>query len=148
MEGVGVLPSCGNQVRYIVGVIWHGKEETEKLCKGVNVCEGGLFFERFCTEDPYERMTDEYMAAIAGRFEIVPENARYIAMYPAYMMVRCPSNDVTVPNIKNQPWWPGRLFPCKSSIARGLRHLSDVPQLRQGVAPPLMKACSTSRTPP
>ena len=77
------------------------------------------------------------MAAVAGRFEMVPDHARYIAVYPAYVVVRGPSKDVTVPNIKNQPWWPGRLFPCKGIIARGLRHLSDVPQLRQGVAPPV-----------
>ena len=59
------------------GVFWRGKEETEKLFKRLNVCEGGLFFQPFWTEDADDRLTDEDMAAVAARFGVVPKNASY-----------------------------------------------------------------------
>ena len=61
-------------MRYIFGVFWRGKEETDKLFKDLNVCEGGLFFQPFWTEDAEEGLTDEDIAAAAARFGVVPKN--------------------------------------------------------------------------
>ena len=72
---------------------------------------------------------DEYMAAVAARFGVVSDNVKYISVYPAYLVVRGPSTDVGRPHISEQPWWDGKLFPCGSGIEKGLRALSDVPQL-------------------
>ena len=71
------------------------------------------------------------MAAVAASFGIVPDNVRYIAVYPAYVVVRGPAQEVSVPFIRAQPCWSNDLIPCGSGIEHGLGHLSDVPQLRQ-----------------
>ena len=120
-----------SRVRYIFGVFWRGKEENEKLAKYINVRDGGLFFQPFWTEDVDDRFGDEDMAAVAERFGVVEPNARFFAVYPAYAMVRGPCQQVSVPAMRNQPWWPDQLFPCKSAIEKNLRHLPDVPQLQQ-----------------
>ena len=61
----------------------------------------------------------------------VEENVKYIAVYPAYVVVRGPSQEVSVPLIRDQPSWSNELFPCGSGIEKGLGHLFDVPRLRQ-----------------
>ena len=118
-------------MRYIFGVFWRGKEVNEKLFKYSNVREGGLFFQPFWTEDADDRFGDEDMAAVAERFGVVEQNARYIVVYPAYAMVRGPCQQVSVPAMRDQPWWLDQLSPCKSAIEKNLRHLPDVPQLQQ-----------------
>ena len=120
-----------SRVRYMFGVFWRGKEENEKLFKYLNVREGGLFFQPFWTEDADDRFGDEDMAAVAERFGVVEQNARYIVVYPAYAMVRGPCQQVSVPAMRHQPWWLGLLSPCKSGIEKNLGHLSDLPQLQQ-----------------
>ena len=130
-----------NQVRYICGVFSRGKEDTEKLFKDLNLCEGALFFQPFWTEDAdgdadgssdASRLTDEIMDAVAARFEMgVPKNVKLVAVYPAYVVVRGPSQDVSVPLIMNQPSWPNDLFPHGSGIEKGLGRLVDVPRLPQ-----------------
>ena len=68
-----------NQVRYICGVFSRVKEDTEKLFKDLNLCEGALFFQPFWTEaadgdadgsSGASRLTDEIMDAVAARFEM------------------------------------------------------------------------------
>ena len=120
-----------SRVRYIFGVFWRGKAESEKLFKSLNVREGGLLFQPFWTEGADDMFGDKEMAAVAERFGVVEQNARYIVVYPAYAMVRGPCQQVSVPAMRNQPWWPDQLFPCKSAIEKNLRHLPDVPQLQQ-----------------
>ena len=84
------------QVRYICGVFPRGKEDTEKLFKELNWCEGALFFQPFWIEDADDRsaatrLTHENMAAVADRFQMeVPNNVKYVAVYPAYVVVRGP----------------------------------------------------------
>ena len=129
------------QVIYICGVFSRGKEDTEKLFKDLNLCEGDLFFQPFWTEDvdgdadgssDASRLTDEIMDAVAARFEMgVPKNVKLVAVYPAYVVVRGPSQDVSVPLIMNQHSWPNDLFPHGSGIEKGLGRLVDVPRLPQ-----------------
>ena len=42
------------QVRYICGVFWCGKEETETLFKRLRICKEGMFFQPFWIEEPQE----------------------------------------------------------------------------------------------
>lgn len=120
-----------SRVRYICGVFWRGEEENEKLFKYLNVRDGGLFFQPFWTEDADDRFADEVIAAVAERFGVVEQNARYSVVYPAYAMVRGPCQQVSVPAMRNQPWWRGQLSLCKSAIENNLRNVPDVPQLQQ-----------------
>ena len=63
------------------------------------------------------RLTDQIMDAVAARFEMgVPKNVKLVAVYPAYVVVRGPSQDVSVPHIIHQPNWLDVLFPHGSSI--------------------------------
>lgn len=130
-----------NQVRYICGVFSRGKEDTEKLFKDLKLCQGAFFFQPFWIEEAdgdadgssgASRLTDEIMDAVASRFEMgVPKNVKLVAVYPAYVVVRGPSQDVSVPPISVQPSWPNDLFPHGSGIEKGLGRLVDVPQLQQ-----------------
>ena len=43
-------------VRYICGVFWRGKEETETLFKSLRACEDGVFFQPFWTEEIHDRL--------------------------------------------------------------------------------------------
>ena len=60
---------------------------------------------------------------------MVPSNVKYLFVYPAYVVVLGPSQDVTKPQMWQHPQWDGKLFPCNSRIEMGLRAVSDVPQL-------------------
>ena len=117
-------------VRYICGVFWRGKEETETLFKRLRVCKDGLFFQPFWTEEPQEGFNDDEIAAVAARFNMtVPKNARCIAVFPAYLVVLGPFASISRPGMWDSPVWDGKLFPCGSSTAKGLRALPAVPQL-------------------
>ena len=94
------------------------------------MCEGGLFFQPFWTEDDDGRLKDENMDAVAERFEMVRENVGYIAVYPAYMVVLGHPRRITVPPIRHQPFWVNEFVPHGSSIEKGLGNLFDVPQSR------------------
>jgi hypothetical protein len=111
------------------GVFWRGKEETETLFKRLRACEDGVFFQPFWTDVKHDRFNDVEMAAVAACFGVVPENASYIAVYPAYLVVLGPSKEVTRPEFWRQPSWNDKLFPRGSGIERGLYDVSDVPQL-------------------
>ena len=74
------------------------------------------------------------MAAVADRFDVLPTNARYIAVYPAYVVIRGPYNALSVPAIRGQPWWPGTLFACRSAIECCLRRLPHVPSWKSVMA--------------
>ena len=116
-------------VRYVCGVFWQGKDDNTSLFKKLRACGGGLFFQPFWFEDPYERCTDAETAAVAARFDMMPDNVQFISVYPAYLLVLGPSEEVSKPHMSQQPGWDGKLFPCGSPIEAGLRALSDVPQL-------------------
>ena len=118
-----------NTVRYMCGVFWRGQEETATLFKRLRACEDGVFFQPFWTEESHDKFSVDQMAAIAARFGMVPDNVRYIAVYPAYWVVIGPSKDVSRPKMWTQPSCDGKLFFCGSGIERGLCDLSDVPQL-------------------
>ena len=118
-----------NEVRYLCGVFWP-QSQPETLFKTLRACENGRFFQPFWTEDRHDKVGDDEMAAGAARFGGVSDNVKYISVYPAYLVVRGPSTDVSRPHISEHPWWDGRLFPCGSGIEKGRRALSDVPQLR------------------
>ena len=118
------------QVRYICGVFWRGEEETETLFKRLRVCKDGMFFQPFWIEEPQEEFNDDEFAAAAARFNMtVPKNARFIAVFPAYLVVLGPSASISRPGMWDSPVWDGKLFPCGSSTERGLRALPAVPQL-------------------
>ena len=119
-------------VRYICGVFWRGKEETETLFKRLRVCKDGLFFQPFWTEEPQEGFNDDEIAAVAARFNMnVPKNARCITVFPAYLMVLGPFASSSRPGMWDSPAWDSKLFPCGSSTAKGLRALPTVPQLQE-----------------
>ncbi len=125
------------QVRYICGVFSRVKKDTEKLLKELNIGQGALFFQPFWTEhaegDADGCAQERERDAVAARFEMgVPENVRRVGVYPAYLVVRGPSQDVSVTHITQQPNWPDLLFPHGSGIKNGLGRLVDVPQLPQG----------------
>ena len=83
-----------NQVRHICGVLWRGKEETDTLFKHLRACEGGMVFQPFWIEEPQASINNDEMAAVAARFGVVPQNASYIVVYPAYLVVLGPSKEV------------------------------------------------------
>jgi len=120
-----------NNVRYMCGVFWRGKEETETLFKRLRACEDGVFFQPFWTDVSHDRFNEDEMAAVAARFGVMPKHASYIAVYPAYLVVLGPSKEVTRPEFWRQPSWNDKLFPRGSGIERGLYDVSDVPQLPQ-----------------
>ena len=45
-----------NHVRYICGVVSRGKEDTGKLFKDLNLCQGALFFQPFWPESADDRL--------------------------------------------------------------------------------------------
>ena len=96
------------QVRYICGVFWCGKEETETLFKRLHACENGIFFQPVWTGESHDGFNDDEMAAVAARFGVVPQNASYIVVYPAYLVVLGPSKEVTRPEFWRQPSWNDR----------------------------------------
>ena len=108
MEGGGVLRSCGepSALRLWRLLAWEG--DTEKLFKDLNIWEGDLFFQPFWTahadgdadgSSDASRLTDETMDAVAARFEMgMTKNVKPVAVYPAYVVVRGPSQDVSVPH--------------------------------------------------
>ena len=118
------------QVRYICGVFWCGKEETETLFKSLRVCKDGMFFQPFWKEEPQEGFDDAEIAAVAARFDMsVPNNARFIAVFPAYLVVLGPFSSISRPHMSDAPNWNGKLFPYGSRTEKGFRALPAVPQL-------------------
>ena len=135
-----------NQVGYMCGVFWRGKEEAETIFKRLRVCKDEMFFQPFWIEEPQEGFNDDEIAAVAARFNMtVPKNARYIAVSPAHLVVLGPFASTSRPIMWDAPVWDGKLFPCGSSTERGLRALPAVPQLPEkdegafGDALPLLK---------
>ena len=121
---------AAERVRFMCGVFWRGKGDTESFFKRLRASDYGLFFQPFWTEEPQDGFNDDEAAAVAAHFGVVQENASYVAVYPAYLVALGPSA-VRRPWMNEQPSWDSKLFPCGSSIERGLRTLSNVPQLRQ-----------------
>ena len=118
------------QVRYICGVFWCGKEETETLFKRLRVCKDGMFFQPFWKEEPQEGFNDDEFDAAAVRFDMsVPKNARFIAVFPAYLVVLGPFSSISRPHMSDAPNWNGKLFPYGSRTEKGFRDLPAVPQL-------------------
>ena len=86
-----------NAVRYMCGVFLRGQEETATLFKRLRACKDGVFFQPFWTEQSHDTYSDAQMAAVATRIGVVPKNVRYIAVYPAYLVVLGPSKEVIRP---------------------------------------------------
>ena len=78
-------------MRYMCGVFWRTKEDSETCFKQLRACEDGLFFQAFWTEEPQGGFDDDEVAAIVAHFDMVPENTKYIAVYPAYFVALGPS---------------------------------------------------------
>ena len=127
------------RVRYICGIFWRPKSETELLFKKLRACEDGLFFQPFWAAKPQEDFHDDEMAAVADYVQMLPHNTKYVVVYPAYFVALGPSL-VRRPRMREQPTWSDKLFPCGSSIEKGSRALTHVPQLRGEN----MKRCSRS----
>ena len=92
-----------NEVRYLCGVFWP-QSRPETLFKRLRACEDGVFFQPFWTEDCDDKVGDDEMVAVAAHFGVVSDNVKYISVYPAYLVVRGPSTDVSRPHISEQPW--------------------------------------------
>ena len=123
-------------MRYICGVFSRGKKDTEKLFKELNIGQGALFFQPFWIQHADGHADGGAQArereAVAARFEMgAPKNVKLVGVYPAYLVVRGPSQDVSVPHITQQPNWLDLLFPHGSGIKKGLGRLVDVPRLPQ-----------------
>ena len=117
------------QVRYICGVFWCGKEETETLFKRLRICKEGMFFQPFWIEEPQEGFNDDEFDAAAARFDMIAKNARFIAVFPAYLVVLGRFSSISKPGMWDAPNWNGKLFPCGSRTEKGFRALPAVPQL-------------------
>ena len=115
-----------NRVRYICGLFWRPKSETEFLFKQLRACEDGLFFQPFWTEEKQGGFNDDEAAAVAAHFALVQTNASYVAVYPAYLVALGPSA-VRRPWMSDQPNWDSKLFPCGSSIEKGPPHVVQCP---------------------
>ena len=116
-------------MRYVCGISWRPKSETELLFKQLRACEDGLFFQPFWTTEPQECFHDDEVAAAAAHFNMLPENTKCIVVYPAYFVALGPSHVKRV-MMRHQPTWSDKLFPCGSSIEKGSRALSHAPQVR------------------
>ena len=119
-----------NEVRYMCGVFWRGKEETEELFRRLGACEDGIFFQPFWTDVSHGKFSDDEMAAVAARFGVLQHNASYLVLHPAYFVVLDPSKEVIRPEFCTQPRWDDELFP-RQAIQSGLVDVSEVPQLPQ-----------------
>ena len=119
------------QVRYICGVFWCGKKETETLFKRLRICKAGMFFQPFWIEEPQEGFNDDEFDAAAARFDMIAKNARLIAVFPAYLVVLGRFSSISRPGMWDAPNWNGKLFPCGSRTEKGFRALPAVPQLRE-----------------
>ena len=117
------------QVRYICGVFWSGKKETETLFKRLRICKAGMFFQPFWIEEPQEGFNDDEFDAAAARFDMIAKNARLIAVFPAYLVVLGRFSSISRPGMWDAPNWNGKLFPCGSRTEKGFRALPAVPQL-------------------
>ena len=125
-----------SKVHYICGVFWRKKDEIETLFKQLGACESGVFFQPWWTHDRHDKFDAHEMAALGARFGVVPQNASYIVVYPAYLVVLgTRADEVTRPELWRQPGWQDELFPHGSGIQRGLKDLSVVPQLPEHIAP-------------
>ena len=117
------------QVRYICGVFWSGKKETETLFKRLRICKAGMFFQPFWIEEPQEGFNDDEFDAAAARFDMIAKNARLIAVFPAYLVVLGRFSSISKPGMWDAPNWNGKLFPCGSRTEKDFRALPAVPQL-------------------
>ena len=89
-----------------------------------------MFFQPFWIEEPQEGFNDDEIAAVAARFNMtVPKNARFIAVFPAYLVVLGPFSSISRPGMWDAPNWNGKLFPRGSRTEKGFRALPAVPQL-------------------
>ena len=120
---------AGDQVRYLCGVFWRGKEDTEPFFKILRAGEYGLPFQPFWTEEPQDGFNNDEVAAVAAHFNVVQQDASYVAVYTAHLVALGPSV-VKRPWMSEQPAWSDKLFPCGSSIEKGSRALTHAPQLR------------------
>ena len=117
------------RVRYICGIFWRPKSETEFFFKQLRACDDGLFFQPFWTDEPQDGFSNDEVAAVAAHFNVVAKNTKYVVVYPAYFVALGPSL-ARRPMMRQQPTWSDKLFPCGSSIEKGSRALTHVPQLR------------------
>ena len=97
-----------NKVRYLCGVFWRERWETEMLFKRLRACTKGIFFQPFWTDEGHATLNKAETAAVAARFGIVTQNVNKIAVYPAYLVVLGPSKEVTRPEFWRQPSWNDR----------------------------------------
>ena len=138
------------RVRFICGVFSRGKEDTEPFFKILRAGEYGLPFQPFWTEEPQDGFNNDEVAAVAAHFNVVAKNTKYVVVYPAYFVALGPSHVRRV-TMRDQPDWSDKLFPCGSSIEKGSRALTHVPQLRGGKSEgtfPASLPLLTQKTPP
>ena len=121
------------------GVFWRGKEDTEPFFKILRAGEYGFPFQPFWTEEPQYGFNNDEVAAVAAHFNVVQQDASYVAVYTAHLVALGPSV-VKRPWMSEQPAWSDKLFPCGISIEKGSCALTHVPQLRGEN----MKRCSRS----
>ena len=126
-------------MRYICGLFWRPTSETEFLFKQLRACDDGLFFQPFWTYEPQDGFNNDEVAAVAAHFNVVQQDASYVAVYTAHLVALGPSV-VKRPWMSEQPAWSDKLFPCGISIEQGSCALTHVPQLRGEN----MKRCSRS----
>ena len=103
------------QVRFLAGVPLCPREQVEALLSSLNIAGSRSFSQSWWTKDPGSSLLtqpgDEEWDAVAANFGVRPEDAMYVATYPAYVVMLGPCKDVVVPNIRDAPWWPEPLFP-------------------------------------
>ena len=73
---------AAEQARYVCGVFWRGKDDTELFFKRLGAGDYGFFFQPFWTEEPQDGFNDDEVAAVAANFNVVPKDTSYVAVHP------------------------------------------------------------------
>ena len=128
-----------HNVRFVAGLFSCPPEDVQDLFSTLHTNGTSPFFQPFWTEDAnpltpcwYGNEVDVH--AVADRYKVRPKDVKYIAVYPAYIVILGPCREVVVPAVAAQPWWNRAWAPSGSIIDKRVKCVSSVPIWPQGAA--------------